>query len=220
MTGAAAGKSNMKVPAASKQSGRRFILSAPSGAGKTTLCRAVLDRFPDLRYSISHTTRKPRPGEIDGVDYFFITPDEFRERLNANRWAEWANVHGNYYGTSADFLESQSAAGRDVLLDIDVQGTKQLLARYPHHTVAIFILPPSMAVLKERLIARGAESGPEMEKRLQNAVREMAQKEMYHHLIVNDRLPETIHALSALISRYRTQKLPAKPRPAGTVGGI
>jgi guanylate kinase len=195
---------------APEQNGHRFILSAPSGAGKTTLCRAILDRFPTMRYSISHTTRKPRPGEVDGSDYFFITPDEFQKRLSANRWAEWANVHDNYYGTSADFLEIQSAAGHDVLLDIDVQGARQILARYPDRTVAIFIMPPSMAVLKERLAARGAENSVEMEKRLRNAVEEMAHKDLYHHVIVNDRLPEAIRELTALISRYQTEKSPAE----------
>ena len=200
-----------------KQNGHRFILSAPSGAGKTTLCRAILEQFPAMRYSISHTTRKPRPGEVNGIDYFFITPDEFQERLGENRWAEWANVHGNYYGTSVDFLESQSAAGHDVLLDIDVQGAKQILARYPDHTVTIFIMPPSMTVLKERLIARGAENNAEMEKRLQNAVGEMAQKDLYQHVIVNDHLPESIRKLSALISKYRMGKLPAK-RPKSSDG--
>jgi guanylate kinase len=210
MSGKDIGNPESKVSAVLEHRGHRFILSAPSGAGKTTLCRAVLDRFPAIRYSISHTTRKPRPGEVDGIDYFFITPDEFQEKLRANRWAEWAAVHGNYYATSADFLESQSAAGRDVLLDIDVQGAKQILARYPDRTVAIFIMPPSMAVLKERLTARGAEDSAEMEKRLQNAVEEMAQKDLYHHVIVNDRLPEAIHALSTLINRYRTEKLPAE----------
>lgn len=200
-----------------ERSGHRFILSAPSGAGKTTLCRAVLDRFPTMRYSISHTTRPPRPGEVDGIDYFFISPDEFQKRLGANRWAEWATVHGNYYGTSADFLGSQSAAGHDVLLDIDVQGAKQILARYPELTVAIFIMPPSMAVLKERLTTRGAEASAEMEKRLRNAVQEMAQKDLYHHVIVNDHLPEAIQALSALIDKYRIGKLPTE-RPTDPAG--
>ena len=205
------------APSTGNRYGHRFVLSAPSGAGKTTLCKAILDRFPAIRYSISHTTRKPRPGEVDGIDYFFITPDEFQKKLDLNRWAEWANVHGYWYGTSADFLESQSAAGQDVILDIDVQGTRQILARYPEHTVTIFIMPPSMAVLKERLISRGAESDAEMERRLENAVREMAQRDLYHHVIVNDRLPEAIHALSTLIDKYRTGKLPAN-HPAGFPG--
>jgi guanylate kinase len=190
---------------------RRYILSAPSGAGKTTLCRALLDRFPDLSYSISHTTRGPRHGEQEGIDYFFISTDEFQERLRNNRWAEWARVHDNYYGTSADFLETQAAAGRDVLLDIDVQGARQILARYPEGSVAIFIMPPSLAILEKRLIDRSADSPEQIEKRLQNAADEMAQKEMYHHVIVNDRLPEAIDALVSLVDSYRLGKRHATP---------
>lgn len=206
--------SNVKARSSSADAllrkGRRFILSAPSGAGKTTLCRAILDRFPAMRYSVSHTTRKPRPGEVPGVDYFFISPDEFQKKLGANRWAEWASVHGNQYGTSADFLDAQAAAGRDVLLDIDVQGAKQILARYPNHTVAIFILPPSMDILKERLIVRGGDSEAEIEKRLSNAIEEMAQKDLYHHVIVNDQLPTAIEELAALIEAYRAASQPVK----------
>jgi len=190
----------------SASGGLRFILSAPSGAGKTTLCRAILDRFPDLRYSVSHTTREPRPGEKDGVDYFFIPTDEFQERLRNDRWAEWARVHDNFYGTSADFLEAQAAAGRDVLLDIDVQGARQILARYPRDTIAVFIMPPSMEVLEARLTGRSADSPEQIEKRLRNAADEMAQREMYHHVIVNDRLPEAIDALASLVESYRSKK--------------
>jgi len=190
---------------ASVPGGRRFILSAPSGAGKTTLCRAILERFPDLGYSVSHTTRPPRPGEKDGVDYFFISTEEFQKRLEQNRWAEWARVHDNFYGTNADFLETRAAAGRDVLLDIDVQGARQILARYPEKTVAIFIMPPSLTALKERLTGRSADSPEQIEKRLRNAADEMAQKDMYHHVIVNDRLAEAIGALVALIESYRAE---------------
>ena len=172
-----------------------------------------------MRYSVSHTTRQPRPGEVNGVDYFFISPDEFQEKLKAGRWAEWANVHGNYYGTSADFIESQVAAGHDVLLDIDVQGAKQILTRFPDRTVAVFIMPPSMDELKKRLSSRGSDSIADIEKRMQNAVREMAQKDLYHHVIVNDRLPEAVDALTALIDAYRGGKLPGKRKPEPD-GGI
>jgi guanylate kinase len=152
---------------------------------------------------VSHTTRPPRPGEQDGVDYFFISTEAFQERLRDNRWAEWARVHDNFYGTSADFLEDQAAAGRDVLLDIDVQGARQILARYPGRSVAIFIMPPSLAVLEERLTGRSADSPEQIEKRLRNAADEMAQKDMYHHVIVNDRLAEAIDTLASLIESYR-----------------
>ena len=191
--------------------GRRYILSAPSGAGKTTLCRALLARLPDLRYSVSHTTRGPRPGEQNGVDYFFISTDEFQERLRSKRWAEWARVHDNYYGTSADFLEAQTAAGRDVLLDIDVQGARQILERYPDRSIAIFIMPPSLEVLEKRLTNRSADSPEQIEKRLRNAADEMAQEKMYHHVIINDQLQEAIDALVSLIDSYRSGEKNAAP---------
>lgn len=193
-----------RTTSGSSARGNRFILSAPSGAGKTTLCRAILDKVPDLRYSVSHTTRPPRPGEQNGIDYFFITTEEFQERLQRNRWAEWARVHDNFYGTSADFLESQEAAGRDVLLDIDVQGARQILARYPERSVAVFIMPPSIEILEKRLTGRSADSPEQIKKRLRNAVGEMAQKDMYHHVIVNDRLTEAIDTLASLIESYRS----------------
>ena len=185
--------------------GKRFILSAPSGTGKTTLVKELLGRFPDLKYSVSHTTRPPRPGEVDGKDYFFITPKEFKEKLEENRWAEWAEVHGNFYGTSADVIDAEISAGVDVLLDIDVQGAEQILARYPQDTVTIFIEPPSIEALRQRLLARGTDSPAVIEKRLQNAVEEMAHKELYRHVIVNDRLPEAIRELVSLVEAYRTQ---------------
>lgn len=206
MTGCTTGTAGSTSSGSQASGGLRFILSAPSGAGKTTLCRAILERYPDLSYSVSHTTRQPRPGEKDGVDYFFISTEEFQERLRGNRWAEWARVHDNFYGTSADFLEAQAAAGRDILLDIDVQGAKQILTRYPERTVAIFIMPPSLAVLEKRLTGRSADSAAQIEKRLRNAAEEMAQKDMYHHVIVNDQLAEAIDALASLVDLYRSGK--------------
>ena len=130
--------------------GHLFILSAPSWTGKSTLCRALLAHFPDLQYSVSHTTRTPRKGECEGRDYRFISLPEFEQMIGQGKWAEWATVHGNYYGTSADDIEKHLSAGRDVLLDIDVQGAAQILKRYPD-SVPIFIMPPSMAELKERI---------------------------------------------------------------------
>ena len=109
--------------------GHLFIISAPSGAGKTTLCRAVLDRYSDMLFSVSYTTRKPRGNEQDGVHYHFISRDDFIKRIKENRWAEWAEVHENFYGTSAEFLDRRLAEGKDILLDIDVQGTVQILER-------------------------------------------------------------------------------------------
>jgi guanylate kinase len=192
-------------PAAGRPHGRPgllFILSAPSGAGKTTLRQAALARCPDLSYSISFTTRAPRAGERDGRDYVFISAQEFEAGIRDERWAEWARVHGNYYGTSARFLEQEAAAGRDVLLDIDVQGARQICGRFPD-SVTIFVRPPSMEVLERRLRARGTDRPEAIALRLQNARQEMEQGRSYRHLIVNDDLQTAIGELVAILEGYR-----------------
>ncbi len=186
--------------------GHLFILSAPSGAGKSTLCRALLDHFNDLQYSVSHTTRSPRKGEQAGIDYHFISPAKFEQMIARGQWAEWARVHGNYYGTSAEEIETHLAAGRDVLLDIDVQGAAQILKRYPD-SISIFILPPSMDTLKTRLKKRGTDSPETIEKRLAEAENEIRQKDRYRHVIVNDQLESAIAELVAIVGQYhRTDK--------------
>ena len=182
--------------------GLLFIISAPSGAGKSTLCRAVLDRFPDLLYSISYTTRPPRNGEQNGVDYHFIAKDIFIKGIARGQWAEWAQVHGNYYGTSADFIDRGLADRRDILLDIDVQGTRRILRRYPDG-ITIFIMPPSLEALRCRLEARGTDSPEVIAVRLRNAQKEMAQKELYRHVIINDRLANAVAGLIGIFEKYR-----------------
>jgi len=182
--------------------GNLFIISAPSGAGKTTLVKAVLQQFRDVLYSISYTTRKPRVEERDGIDYHFISKQDFKKGINKGRWAEWAEVYGNYYGTSVEFIEKSLSSGCDILLDIDVQGTLQILKHYPD-SVTIFILPPSMNALRKRLEVRGSDSQAVIEKRLLNARKEMTQKKMYRHIIVNDVLSEAIKELSAIFKKYR-----------------
>ncbi len=182
--------------------GHLFIISAPSGAGKTTLVKAVLQQFRDMRYSISYTTRKPRVEERDGIDYHFISKQDFKKGIHKDRWAEWAEVYGNYYGTSVEFIEKSLSSGCDILLDIDVQGTLQILKHYPD-SVTIFILPPSMNALRKRLEMRGSDSQAVIEKRLLNARKEMTQKKMYRHIIVNDVLSEAIKELSAIFKKYR-----------------
>jgi len=186
-----------------KKPGFLFIISAPSGAGKSTLCRAVLDRFSDLVYSVSYTTRPPRSGEQNGVDYHFIAKTEFEKGIARSRWAEWAEVHDHYYGTSTDFLDGELSVGRDILLDIDIQGTRQILQRYPDG-VTIFIMPPSLDTLKYRLQSRGTDSPEVMAVRLKNAREEMAQKDLYRHIISNDRLTNAIAELIALFEKYRS----------------
>ena len=182
--------------------GLLFILSAPSGAGKSTLCRAVLKRFPDIMYSISYTTRPPREGERDGIDYYFIADDEFEKGIARNRWAEWAQVHNNYYGTSADLLNRALAGGQDILLDIDVQGMRQIVKRYPAG-VTIFIMPPSLEILRLRLEKRGTDSPETIALRLKNAQKEMALKDLYHHVVTNDLLTDAVAELIGIFEKYR-----------------
>jgi guanylate kinase len=180
-----------------------FIIAAPSGGGKTTLCREVRKRFSDMLYSVSYTTRKRRDGERQGVDYHFTDKNDFEIGIAAGKWAEWALVHGNYYGTSADFVNKGLADGRDILLDIDVQGTRQILERYTN-SVAIFILPPSLEALEQRLKARGTDSAESIAVRLRNAEKEMNQQDLYHHVIVNDDLSKALAELISIIENYRT----------------
>ena len=189
--------------------GRLFVLSAPSGAGKSTLCGILRARLPDLCYSISYTTREPRAGEADGVDYFFVDEQTFREGIAAGRWVEWARVHDHYYGTSADYIDRMLARGRDLLLDIDVQGAAQLVARYPE-AVTIFIMPPSMDILRERLERRGTDPTEVIATRLRNAQDELAARSRYRHIIVNDRLERAVDALLGIL---------APDRPPDTDGG-
>lgn len=182
--------------------GRLFIVSAPSGAGKSTLCAMLRQRIPDLAYSVSHTTRAMRPGEKDGIDYFFIDEAAFREGIASGRWVEWAEVHGNFYGTSAAFIEGCLTRGKDLLLDIDVQGMNQLRRRYPE-AVTIFIMPPSLSVLRQRLEQRGTETPEAIARRLSNASDEMAQRSQYRHVLVNDDLSRVAKELTALVEGYR-----------------
>jgi len=191
------------APGVPAKPGLLFIISAPSGAGKSTLCRAVRERFPDLLYSISYTTRPPRKGEQNGVDYHFIAKAEFERRISRSLWAEWAEVHGNYYGTSAEFIDRGLREGRDFLLDIDVQGTRRILKRYPQ-AITVFIMPPSLETLRVRLEKRGTDSPEAIALRLKNAQQEMAQQDLYRHVIINDRLSDAVAELIGMIERYRS----------------
>ncbi len=184
-----------------RKQGLLFIVSAPSGAGKSTLCQAVLQWFPDLVYSVSFTTRPPRAGEQPGREYHFISREEFEKGIAEGRWAESARVHDHYYGTSAGFLDRELAAGRDVLLDIDVQGTRQILKRFPQ-AITVFIMPPSIEILESRLRGRGTDSDQAVALRLANARQEMAHMGTYRHVILNDQLPEATSKLIALLESY------------------
>jgi guanylate kinase len=179
-------------------SGRLFVVSAPSGAGKTTLCKAARRRLPDLVYSVSSTTRCPRPGEEEGKDYFFVSEAQFREGIATGQWVEWAKVHDHYYGTSARFIDTHLAMGRNVLLDIDVQGARQILKRYPH-AVTIFIMAPSMDILRKRLMARGQDQPAVIDKRMRNAEAEIASQGWYRHVVVNDDLDAAIEGFVSIL---------------------
>ncbi|MFP4476833.1 MAG: guanylate kinase [Desulfatibacillaceae bacterium] len=181
--------------------GALFVMSAPSGAGKTTLANAVRKRYPELRYSVSTTTRAPRPGEKDGVDYFFTDAGTFEQGIEEGRWAEWARVHGNYYGTSAEVITNELAAGHCLLLDIDVQGARQIVERFPQ-AVTIFILPPGREELRRRLESRGSDSPEVVQKRLESAEWEMEQADEYRYRVVNDDLDRAVRELSAIIERH------------------
>lgn len=174
--------------------GTLFVISAPSGAGKTTLIRSVLPKVENLSYSVSHTTRVPREGEINGKDYFFVTEQEFISLIDQNMMLEWAKVHGNYYGTSLAFVRDTLKNGANLILDIDVQGAKQVMTLYPD-CVSIFIMPPSMKTLRQRLEQRGTDAPDVIETRLKNAEEEMAQKDLYSHVLVNDQLEQAISDL-------------------------
>ena len=195
------GQPDLSTKASIINKGHIFIISAPSGAGKTTIVRAVLDRFTDMLYSISYTTRKPRNGEQDGVDYNFISREDFIKRIDGGEWAEWAEVHGNHYGTSAEFLDNGLSSGHDILLDIDVQGTIQILERYPD-SITIFIMPPSLETLGKRLELRGTDSKADIARRLVNAEKEIKKKDLYRHIVVNDQLSEAIEKLISIIEKY------------------
>ncbi len=186
---------------AGQDAGRLFIVSAPSGAGKTTLCDAVRNHFNNLTYSVSYTTRTRREGERHAVDYYFISRSEFEQGIQQNRWAEWAKVHGNYYGTSARWIARNLRKGANILLDIDVQGMRQLLKQFPE-AVTIFIAAPSMDELRRRLEQRAADDAQTIELRMTNAEAEMKQQDQFRHVVINDDLADARQQLISILKRY------------------
>jgi len=191
--------------AATPQPGILFVVSAPSGAGKTTLCKEIVDFFPSLRQSISFTTRPARAGEIDGVDYHFVDAERFRAMVAAGEFAEWAEVHGNYYGTALSTLHAASRAGEDVLLDIDCQGARQLKASV-EQAVYIFILPPDMAELERRLRGRNTDSEAVIRRRLENAKAEIAQSSWYDYQVINDNIEQALGKLKTIFRQEMARR--------------
>ena len=182
-----------------------FVLSAPSGAGKTSISRELLARQPGLCQSVSFTTRPMRSGEQEGVDYHFVSPVRFEQMVHEGAFAEWAEVHGNRYGTARATLQQAAAEGRDVLLDIDVQGAAQLRAS-DLEGVFIFILPPSMAELRQRLAGRNTDSAEVIERRLHNAVSEIRAAVHFDYIVVNDDLDRAVATVQAILLAEAARK--------------
>lgn len=178
-----------------------IVLSAPSGAGKTTLCELLLKEFSTIALSISTTTRTRRDYEKEGIHYFFVSPETFQKKIDAGEFAEWAQVHSNRYGTSKAMIGGLFAQGKHVLFDIDVQGAMSLKKLYPDRCVLIFIHPPSMQILEERLRARASDSAASIEKRLQNAYNEVAWSQSFQYEIVNDDLQKAYKTLREIVKK-------------------
>ena len=175
-----------------------IILSSPSGGGKTTIARELLKRRTDLGYSVSCTTRAPRVGEVDGRDYYFLSRADFERKRDHGEFAESAQVHGNMYGTLRSEVERIFAAGKHVVMDIDVQGAQQFARAFPE-SVTIFVLPPSAEVLLERLRHRRTESKEQLARRLQSALQELQAVDLYQYVVVNDDLPKAVARVSSVI---------------------
>jgi len=183
--------------------GKLFIVSAPSGSGKTTLCSMLLNEFGDeLYFSVSYTTRPKRNGEIEGVDYFFVSEEEFKKMIENNEFAEWANVYGYYYGTSKKKIDEALKEGKNVLLDIDIQGAEKIKKIYPD-AISIFIMPPSIEELRRRLLKRKTDPLDKIEKRLTIAKREIENSDKYDYIVINDKLND---AYAKLRNIYLTEK--------------
>jgi guanylate kinase len=188
--------------------GSLFVISAPSGAGKTTLCQKLREVVPDVKFSVSYTTRKPRAGEVDGVHYSFVDEDEFRAMIAEGEFVEWAQVHGNFYGTSKRRIEDMVNEGFDVILDIDVQGGRQIKEHFPD-SILIFVLPPSMDELKKRLTGRMSDAEDVIKKRLKNAIDEIREYKNYDYVIINDVFDDALEDMVAIIiaERVRASKI-------------
>ncbi|MED5609312.1 MULTISPECIES: guanylate kinase [unclassified Pseudomonas] len=184
-------------------SGTLYIVSAPSGAGKTSLVKSLLEAMPSVRVSVSHTTRGMRPGEVDGVNYHFVGRDTFTAMLERDEFLEHAEVFGNLYGTSQRWVEKTLEEGLDLILEIDWQGAQQVRRLMPH-AQSIFILPPSQHALRQRLTNRGQDSDEVIERRMYEAVNEMSHYVEYDHLVIND---DFAHALEDLKSIFRARQL-------------
>lgn len=184
--------------------GTLFVISAPSGTGKTTILKEVMASVGGLSFSVSHTTRAPRAGEADGVDYHFVDRDRFLAMREQGAFLEWAEVHGNFYGTSRESVAAALADGIDIILDIDVQGCRQVRAA-ADDAVSLFVVPPSWQELERRLTGRGTDSEETIRLRLANARKEMADLDQYDYVVVNDELARAVETTRAIIHAERSR---------------
>ena len=200
--------------------GRLFVVSGPAGVGKGTLDKALLERHQDMKLSVSATTRAPRPGEIDGVHYFFKTEEEFKAMIERNEFLEYMHVfQTNYYGTPRSFVEEQLSRGIDVILEIDVQGAMKVKKAFPN-AVMIFIAPPSMAELKSRLIGRNTETLEQIEKRFATAEKEIAMLPEYEYVVTNDVVEMAVNRMEAIITAEKCKVSRSNALLAKLQGGI
>lgn len=184
--------------------GLLFVVSAPSGAGKTTICKELVSVVPGLHHSVSWTTRKPRPGEVHGQDYFFVEEAQFQEMVARNEFAEWARVYGHLYGTPRVALTEMMEKGLDVLLEIDVQGALQIKKKFPDG-VYVYIMPPSIEALRVRLMQRGSDSADEIQRRLQKAREEVWSYREYYYIVRNEDMKQALKELEAIVLAERTK---------------
>jgi guanylate kinase len=188
-----------------------FVVSSPSGGGKGTLIRRVLNKGMNLSYSVSFTTRTPRSGEVNGREYFFVTTQEFERMVAADEFLEWAHVHGKLYGTSRSQVAREISEGRDIVLEVDVQGAASIRKLMPD-SVSVFILPPSPEVLRQRLLDRGTDSPEELDLRLRNAPTELEEYEAFQYLIINDDADRAADQLTAIVQAERARLHRQGPR--------
>jgi guanylate kinase len=199
------------VAEASEGRGILFVVSSPSGGGKGTLIQRVLMKVSNLSYSVSFTTRAPRNGEVNGREYFFVTPERFEQMVAAGEFLEWAQVHGKFYGTARQQVERETSAGRDIILEVDVQGAASVRALMVD-SVSIFILPPSFEVLRQRLQARGTDSPEELDLRLRNAPTELKDYSAFQYLLVNDDADRAADQMTAIVQAERVRLSRQGPR--------
>jgi len=182
-----------------EERGMLFVVSAPSGGGKTTLCKEVITRLPNFEHGISYTTRKRRQSEVNGRDYHFVSEEQFMQMVENDEFVEYAFVHGNYYGTSLNEIAKILSTGQSLLIDIDVQGAKQIEERYGDEGIFVFILPPDFNLLRQRLTERRSDPPDEIERRLEKAREEVRHYEDYDYVIINDDFELAVKELEAII---------------------